>query len=154
MPPSTLDVTNDVTLSRMSANSRLTIAIHVLSFMAVVESKRPDPVTSGQIAASVATNPVVIRRMLGALRKARLVVSRRGAKAGWKLARPAASITLLDVYSALGDGGPFGLHASPPNPHCPVARALKPALRQVYDELETQLERQLAGTTIMDVLRR
>jgi len=136
----------------MSANSRLTIAIHVLSYMAVVEKKRTDPVTSNQIAASVATNPVVIRRMLGALRKGRLVVSRRGAKAGWKLAKPAASITLLDVYEAVADGGLFGLHASPPNPNCPVARTLKPALRHVYDDLESRLARELARTTILEVL--
>jgi Rrf2 family protein len=136
----------------MSANSRLTIAIHVLSYMAVAEKKRPEPVTSNRIATSVATNPVVIRRMLGALRKGGLVASRRGANAGWKLARPAASITLLDVYKAVADPGLFGLHAAPPNPHCPVARTLKPALREIYDDLESRLERELARTTILEVL--
>jgi len=136
----------------MSANSRMTIAIHVLSYMVAAERKRPDPVTSDRIASSVATNPVVIRRMLGLLRKAHLVVSRRGANAGWRLARPPEAISLLDVYRAVEEGQLFALHASPPNPSCPVARSLKPALSRIYGRLEARLERQLAGTTVAQVL--
>jgi|SRR5690242_500490 Rrf2 family protein len=136
----------------MSANSRMTIAIHVLSYMVAVEKKRPDPVTSDQIASSVATNPVVIRRMLGHLRRAGIVVSRRGANAGWNLAKAADAITLLDVYQAV-EGGPFfGLHASPPNPNCRIARSLKPALGRIYGGLEAQLKRELSRTTIAEVL--
>ena len=137
----------------MSANSRMTIALHVLSYMAAVEKKRPDPVTSDQIAASVATNPVVIRRMLGRLRKARLVSSRRGANAGWKLNRPPHAISLLEVYHAVEEGPLFALHPSPPNPHCPVARALKPALDRVYGSLESRLEQQLAETSLAQVVK-
>ena len=136
----------------MSANSRMTIAIHVLSYMAAAERKRPDPVTSDQIASSVATNPVVIRRMLGLLGKARLVSSRRGKNAGWKLARRTEAISLLDVYRAVEEGSLFALHASPPNPHCPIARALKPALDRIYTGLESRLERELARTTVAQVL--
>ena len=47
----------------MSASSRMTVATHALTWMALVCPKRPDGiVTSDQIAASVNTNPVVIRR--------------------------------------------------------------------------------------------
>jgi Rrf2 family protein len=136
----------------MSANSRMTVAIHILSYMAVAERKRPDPVTSDRIAHSVATNPVVIRRMLGDLRRAGLVASRRGAHAGWTLTRSPEAITLLEVYRAVGEGPLFGLHASPPNPHCHVARELKPALGRVYGALEKELARQLARTTLGEML--
>jgi Rrf2 family protein len=136
----------------MSANSRMTVAIHILSYIAVAERKRPDPVTSDRIAHSVATNPVVIRRMLGELRRAGLVSSRRGANAGWTLAKSPDAVTLLDVYRAVGDGPLFGLYASPPNPHCHVARGLKPALGKVYGALEKELARQLARTTIGEML--
>jgi Rrf2 family protein len=136
----------------MGANSRMTIAIHVLCYLVVARSKRPDPVTSDQIALSVATNPVVIRRMLGLLRKAGLVVSQRGANAGWHLAKDPDAITLLEVYRAVEEGSLFRLHASPPNPNCPVVRALKPALNRLYGGLEKQLERELAKSTIAEVL--
>ena len=136
----------------MSANSRMTIAIHVLSFMAAVEKKRPDPITSDQIASSVATNPVVIRRILGPLRRAGIVASRRGAHAGWNLARRADAITLLDVYEAVEGGSLFGLHCNPPNPNCRIARGIKPALGRIYGGLEAQLKRGLSKTTIAQVL--
>lgn len=135
----------------MSANSRMTVAIHILSYLAA--SERPSrPVTSDRIARSVATNPVVIRRMLGALRQAGLVASRRGANAGWTLVKRPAAITLLDVYRAVDEGPVFGLYASPPNPHCHVARALKPALGRVYGALEEDLANRLARTTIGQML--
>jgi Rrf2 family protein len=136
----------------MSANSRMTIAIHILSYMVAVEKKRRDPVTSDQIASSVATNPVVIRRMLGPLRRAGIVVSHRGANAGWNLAKRADAITLLEVYQAVEGRPLFGLHSSPPNPNCRIARGLKPALGRIYGGLEAQLKRELSKTTIAQVL--
>ncbi|HET7362423.1 MAG TPA: Rrf2 family transcriptional regulator [Burkholderiales bacterium] len=130
----------------------MTVAIHVLSYLMEADKKRVAPVTSDEIARSVATNPVVIRRMLGALRRAGMVSSQRGANAGWRLAKPAGSITLLDVYRAVEPGRLFGLHASPPNPNCRIARGLKPALNRIYDQLEAHLEQQLSRTTVAEVL--
>jgi Rrf2 family protein len=136
----------------MSVNSRMTVAIHVLSYMASAARKRPDPVISDRIASSVNTNPVVIRRMLSLLQKGGLVRSRRGANAGWTLAKKPAAITLLDVYKAVHQEPLFGLHASPPNPKCPIGRGLPPALKNVYGNLEEQLRRRLSETTVEEVL--
>jgi len=136
----------------MSANSRLTVAVHILSWMALVARNRADPVTSERIALSVNTNPVVIRRTLGLLHKAGFVRSHRGVNAGWTLAKSAAAITLRDVFAALEQGGPFGLHASPPNPGCPVGRGIQPALGRVYGSLDHLIQQHLARTTIEQVL--
>ena len=70
----------------MSTNSRFTIAIHVLTLLA---RSRAEPVTSEYIAASVNTNPVVIRRALAGLRAARLVSSQvaTAAAGGWLATR-------------------------------------------------------------------
>lgn len=136
----------------MSVNSRMTVAVHILSYLVLASRKRPDLVTSDQIANSVRTNPVVIRRLLGRLRQGGLVSSRRGANAGWMLARSPKVITLLDVYNAVDDEPIFGLHASPPNPQCPIGRGLPPALRKVYGRLEGELRRQLARTSVDEVL--
>ena len=70
----------------MSANSRMTVAVHILSFMILWQQRRPEPATSERIAHSVNTNPVVIRRLLGLLQKGGLVKSQRGVNAGWRLA--------------------------------------------------------------------
>jgi DNA-binding IscR family transcriptional regulator len=136
----------------MSANSRLTVAVHILSWMTLVARTRADPVTSERIALSVNTNPVVIRRTLGLMQKAGLVRSHRGANAGWTLARSAGAITLREVFAALGEGGPFALHPSPPNASCPVGRGIQPVLGRVYGALDDLIERQLSQTTIEQLL--
>jgi Rrf2 family protein len=136
----------------MSANSRMTVAVHILSYLVFASRKRPDLVTSEQIAKSVRTNAVVIRRLLGLLREGGLVRSRRGANAGWRLARSPKAISLLDVYNAVHDDPLFRLHASPPNPQCPIGRGLPSALRKVYGTLEDELRRQLARTSVDEVL--
>ncbi|CAL9623030.1 Rrf2 family transcriptional regulator [Streptomyces sp. R1] len=138
----------------MSANSRMTVAVHVLTWMALVHDRGRDVVTSDQIATSVATNPVVIRRGLADLREAGLVTVRHGAGAGWTLARAAESITLLDVFRAVHDDEPlFALHRGEPNQACPIGRGIRPALRGVYADAEEAVRRELARVTIADVLR-
>jgi DNA-binding IscR family transcriptional regulator len=92
----------------MAANSRLTIAVHALAWMALAQRRGRELLTSDQVAASVNTNPVIIRRSLGDLRRAGLVDVRHGAGAGWSLARAPQEITLLDVYDAVGQEPVFG----------------------------------------------
>jgi Rrf2 family protein len=138
----------------MSSNSRLTIATHILAWMALVGRRDPAPVTSERMACSVNTNPVVIRRILGALSKQGLVTSHRGANAGWTLSRRPRDISLLDVYRAVDEGTLFALHASPPNQACPVGRGIQPVLHEVYGEMAQVLQRQLASVTVEDLLDR
>jgi len=136
----------------MSANSRVTVAIHILAWMALVERSSPDPVTSDRIAASVNTNPVVIRRMLGELAKGGLVQSYRGASAGWRLAKSSDAISLLDVFNSLDEGSRFALHSSKPNQACPVGRGLGSALSLIYDSIDDGVRKTLAATTVEAVL--
>jgi Rrf2 family protein len=126
-------------------------SVHILSFMILWQQRRPEPATSDRIAQSVNTNPVVIRRLLGLLRKGGLVKSQRGVNAGWRLAKRPTAITLLDVYRAVEDAPLFALHASPPNRQCPIGRGVQPALKKVYGALETQLSQRLLRTTLAQV---
>ncbi|TXJ79227.1 Rrf2 family transcriptional regulator [Streptomyces lavendulae] len=137
----------------MSANSRLTVATHVLVWMELYRRQGGTVATSEQIAESVNTNPVVIRRLLGDLRKAGLVSSRRGAGAGWVLARDPAQISLLEVYDAVEPGALFALHRALPNQECPVGRGIQPVMQEVYDQAEAAVRQELGKSTLADVLR-
>jgi Rrf2 family protein len=137
----------------MGANSRLTIAAHSLAWIGLNERMGGEVATSEQIANSVNTNPVVIRRLLGDLREAGLVESRRGAGAGWRLTRSPESINLAEVYQAVEAGPLFALHPATPNRKCPVGHGIRSVLTPVYDGGEQALRDQLARTTVADVLR-
>lgn len=137
----------------MSANSRLTIAAHALAWISLYQRQGHEVATSEQIAASANTNPVVIRRLLGELRRAGLVESRRGARAGWSLARELESVTLLDVYEAVEPGPLFAMHRAAPDQGCVVGYGIRPAMRGIYEGVEDALRRELARVTMEDVLR-
>ncbi|MFF3485765.1 Rrf2 family transcriptional regulator [Streptomyces sp. NPDC002701] len=139
----------------MSANSRMSLAVHILTWLAYnCRGTGKEAATSQRIAASVNTNPVVIRRCLGQLKDGGLVTVTHGRSGGWNLARPAADITLLDVYRSLPDEPVFGMPASAPDPECDVGAGIESALSDVYREATDALCRSLRETTLADMLRK
>ena len=130
-------------------NSRLAVATHVLTLLAYEQRA----LTSNDIAASVNTNPVAIRRALGALRAARLVRSQPGPGGGWQLLRAPDAITLRDVQRIVDAGLPFRTHDEP-NRRCPIGRRIAPALQGTFERAQQALEKELARTTIAGMLRR
>ena len=135
----------------MSTNSRFAVAVHVLSLMAW---SGEEPLKSEQVAESVNTNPVVIRRMLLDLAQAGLVVSQTGSLGGSRLATNPAKTTLLDVYQALECGGVFSLHKQPPSRDCPVGVNIETVLGEVLQEVDSAVEQVLQNITIDDVVQR
>jgi Rrf2 family protein len=135
----------------MSTNSRFAVAVHVLSLMAW---SGEEPLKSEQVAESVNTNPVVIRRMLLELADAGLVVSQTGSLGGSRLANDPAKTTLLDIYQALECGGVFSLHRQPPSRNCPVGVNIETVLGDVLQEVDSAVEKVLASITINDVVQR
>ncbi|MCY1082967.1 Rrf2 family transcriptional regulator [Archangium lansingense] len=134
----------------MSTSSRFAVAIHVLTLLAYSGG---EALTSEFMAGSVNTNPVVIRRMLAALRAAKLVSSQGGPGGGWQLLRPPEAITLRDVYRAVEESTLFPLHSREPNPRCPVGANIQTALTAHFEVAHQALEQELARTTIADVMR-
>jgi Rrf2 family protein len=133
----------------MPANSRFAIAVHILTLLARAAD---EPLKSEEVACSVNTNAVVIRRILCALSKAGLVISQTGASGGSRLALNPKQITLLEVYRAVDAGDVFALHPQPPNAQCPIGMNIEGALDRILDEVEQGVERVLEKITIEKVL--
>jgi len=136
----------------VSANSRLTVGVHALTWLALAHRRGRERLTSDEVAASINTNPVVVRRSLGDLRRAGLVTVSHGAGAGWALARSPGSITLLEVYEAVSRDLVFALHSREPNLECPVGRGIRPVLASVYSRAVDAMRHELSSTSIADVL--
>src|SRR5215207_834563 len=135
----------------MSTNSRFAVAVHVLSLMVWSGEER---LKSEQVAESVNTNAVVIRRILKELAEAGLVVSQTGSLGGSRLANDPARMTLLDIYQALECRGVFSLHRQPPSRDCPVGVNIETVLGDVFLEVDSAVEQVLGNITINDVVQR
>lgn len=132
----------------MKRSNRFSLALHVLVHLA----EHPDQAaTSEHLAACVRTNPVVVRRALAGLRQAGLVASTAGHGGGWTLARAAESITLRDVYAALGERLLFAIDLGGGNPDCRVQRAVAGTLDDFLQDAEALLAARLSRMTLADV---
>src|SRR4051812_22482165 len=112
----------------MAANSRFSVAIHVMTALAYRGSRA----TSHTLAQSVNTNAVVVRRLLSQLRRAGLVACQSGKSGGCYLARRPEQITLQDVYEAVEAGGPFVIPDKAENKSCQVSCQMKQILGNVF----------------------
>ncbi len=130
-------------------SSRFSIAVHILSLAYLSTS----PCTSEFIARSVNTNPVIIRRIIGNLKKAGLVHVKAGT-GGTYLRKDADEITLLDIYRAVevvAKGELFHFHEHP-NPDCPVGANIESVLRTSMLEAQSAMEHKLAQVTLKQLV--
>jgi Rrf2 family protein len=132
----------------MTGNSRFAVSVHILSYLAF---RKDAAVPSAEIASSVDTNPVVIRRLLAALVKAKLVLTRKGAAGGFSLARNPAGISLLEIYRAVEPAPMHGMDRFNPNHRCPVGARIEQILQDVFAKAQAAMEAELGGVTIADV---
>lgn len=134
----------------MKISSRFTVAVHIISLLHVAKDTL---CTSEFIAGSVNTNPVVIRRILGMLKKAGFVSVSSGV-GGASLEKALHEMTLLDIYRAVEvveEGELFQFHDSP-NPQCPVGAAIQGVLDLILLRAQQAMERVLAEVTMEELV--
>ncbi len=126
-------------------STRFSIAVHILSVIALSSND----CTGDFIAGSVNTNPVIIRRIMGMLKKAGLLEVRPGI-GGATLRKSPEEITLLDIYRAVNvteENQLFRIHEDP-NIQCPVGRNIESVLQSELREAQAAMEQRLAHTTL------
>ena len=125
------------------------MGVHILAMLDVCKGM---PCTSEFIAGSVNTNPVVVRRILGLLRKAGLVRTSLG-RGGAELLKRPEDITLLEVYRAVGAnaGNVLDIHTET-NPQCPVGANIQAALGGTVHAVQALLEAELSTRTVADIV--
>ncbi|MBD8036096.1 Rrf2 family transcriptional regulator [Solibacillus sp. A46] len=130
-------------------NTRLAIGIHILAFVECVPEK--DKLNSEIIAESIGTNPVVVRRMLSALKKASLLQS-ISIKKGLILAKKPENITLYEILKAVDPSNElFGIHQSV-NPQCMYGLSIVKVIEDEFKNVQLELEENLKTKTLNDLM--
>lgn len=134
----------------MKISSRFSVAVHILSILSIEKDKL---CTSEWIAGSVNTNPVIIRRVIGMLKKAGLVSVNAGS-GGAYLLEPIENITLLQIYKAVDvveEGQLFQIHEEP-NPQCPIGANIQFVLEVILLKAQEAMEDVLRNVTMKDIV--
>lgn len=133
-----------IIISYMRRDNRLSATLHALLHMA--EQNRP--MTSAELAMCMTTNAVVVRRTMAGLREAGLVRSEKGHGGGWEIARDLATVTLKDIYDALGKPSLMAMGIHLESPTCLVEQAVNHSLTSAFAEAEAVLIGRLADVTL------
>ena len=107
------------------------------------------PVKGERIATAQAIPLRFLENILMQLRHAGLVESRRGAEGGYRLARPAAEVTLADVIRAI-DGPLAGVSGA--RPETLDFNGVAEPMRDVWIAVRASLRGVLEGVTLADVI--
>lgn len=132
----------------MKLSTRAEYGIRVLVALAKADLERPTSLAG--IARTDKLPHAYIEQLVGALRRAGLVTATRGHAGGYRLARPAAEINLVDAVRALDGpilempcGGPADLESCDRPQDCSV--------HEVFERLQNSLNDTLGGLTLAEV---
>lgn len=135
----------------MQLSMKCSVAVHSLIF--INEAKGKVKVTSSLLAQSTGCNPVVIRNIFSALKKAGMITVARGT-GGAELCMPPSEITLYKIYQAIEPNGfssLIGIHPCDGRA-CPVAQNIRAVLNKPYQKIEDAIQKAMEETTLESMI--
>ena len=111
-------------------------------------------VGSQRLAASVNTNPVVIRRLLLALRRARLIETFTGKHGGARLWKSPRQISLVDIYDAVEPRPVIPVNERRAFKKCHVSCNMKSIMSRVAESTEEAVRKHLRGISLAQLVRK
>ena len=136
----------------MQISMKCSVAVHCLLY--IWEARGKARVTSTLLAQSTGCNPVVIRNIPSALKKAGLITVPRG-QGGAELCRKPEQITLHEIYTALepkGLSSLIGIHSCDGRA-CPVAKNIRRVLRRPYHKIEQAITSTMDSITLASMIQ-
>ena len=135
----------------MQISMKCSVAVHCLIF--IHEAQGKVKVTSNLLAQSTGCNPVVIRNIFSALKKAGIIAVTRGT-GGAELRMPPSEITLYMIYQALepeGLSSLIGIHPCQGR-NCPVAQNIHLVLQGPYQKIENAIRQTMETITLASMI--
>jgi Rrf2 family protein len=132
----------------MRVSAKVDYALRALLELAAAP---PGPVKGERLATAQEIPPKFLENILTELRRAEIVASQRGVDGGYRLAKPAAEISVADVVRAL-EGPIASVRGVRPDEieYTGPARSLQP----LWLELRASMREVLEGTTLADLVER
>jgi len=124
---------------------------YALRAMAELAAAPPGLTTAEQLASAQHIPPKFLESILAQLRSGGLVASQRGAEGGYRLAKPAAEVSLADVIRAVE--GPIATVRGA-RPEDAEYTGAATGLRDVWIELRASMRGVLEETSLADVVER
>ena len=132
----------------MRVSAKVDYALRALAELAVAP---PGPMKAERIAAAQEIPLAFLENILLELRRAEIVASQRGAEGGYRLAKPAAEVSLADVIRAV-EGPIATVRGARPEDVSYTGAAAR--LQDVWIELRTQMRGVLEETSLADLVAR
>ena len=133
----------------MKISTRFSDAINLLSFIHIYKGQIS--LSSETIAGSIETSPVMVRKLMGELRRAGLIETTNGTPDP-KLAKATDQISLLDVYLAVEKDKPLFQIDYKTNPDCIVGGNIQETLKEYYNQAEVAAKAKLNSIKLSDVI--
>lgn len=137
----------------MSDSQKFPVAAHALAYLAHKGAFSAEAaVSSTALAASMPTNPVVVRRVTAMLAKAGLIDTRAGAGGGAWLLKAPHDIGLDEVLRAVDGCAHLGV--PPPGAKgCPVGEKIPDAVRGAIAAADEAAAERLSHISVADLLK-
>jgi Rrf2 family cysteine metabolism transcriptional repressor len=124
----------------------------VRAMVALAHHYGSGPVSITAVAKESSVPPAYLEQLIGPLRRAGLVESKRGAQGGYQLSRPPAAIRVGDVYRVMeGPVAPMDCVSEDPSDQtCPLIDGCE--TRPVWMKLRDSITEALDSTTLEDLV--
>ncbi|NYH77523.1 Rrf2 family transcriptional repressor of oqxAB [Actinopolyspora biskrensis] len=132
---------------------RFSSALMAMLILAVAEEDGTPTLSSAQLAERMDTNASLVRKLLVPLAQAELVVCTKGRAGGARLARPAAEITLAEIYRCSTGDKPLWNCRSGNEQDCRVAANVQSYFAELTAEAEQAVLGALGDRTLADGVR-
>jgi Rrf2 family transcriptional repressor of oqxAB len=131
---------------------RFPTALQIMLSLALADQQSVPHLTSFQLAESLGANPSFVRKLLVPLVQSTLVRSQMGKAGGVRLARPAAEITLRDIYRAVvADTKIWAPRTGIPH-RCLVSSNVQGYFEELIDDAQEAILSMLGQRTLLDAL--
>jgi Rrf2 family protein len=132
-------------------NQQFTFAVHIMTALAFSPAKT---IGSQILARSVNTNPVVVRRLLLALRRAGLIETFIGKHGGARLRKKPNHISLGEIYDAVEPRPVILINERKALKQCHVSCKMKSIMTGVAESAEQAVREHLRGITLAHLVRK